>query len=142
MMRKFEMILEYFTEANDLNHGNGEYCREEDGVIWIVEATNNTTMMVDFRGDDTKKIEKLLLEEKYMEAINLIKDGLYTTLICFDKNEEFNNLWSVEFGEDNNFTAYDFMEMLKSDEDYFKDVLKELRGEFDYSELIDRLTNM
>ena len=142
MMRKFEMILEDFTEANDLNHGNGEYYMGEDGIIWIVEAPNNTTVMIDFRGSDTKKIEKLLLEEKYMEAINLIKDRLYNTLICFDKNEEFNNLWNVEFGEDNNFTAYDFMEMLKSDEDYFKDVLKELRGEFDYSELIDRLNAM
>lgn len=142
MMEKFEMILEDFTEANDLNHGNGEYYETEDGVIWTVEAPNNTTVMVDFRGDDTKKIEKLLLEEKYMEAINLIKDGLYTTLICFDKNEEFNNLWSVEFGEDNNFTAYDFMKMLKEDEDYFKNVTKKLREEFDYSELIDRLKNM
>lgn len=142
MMRKFEMILGDFTEEKDLNHGNGEYYETKDGVIWTVEAPNNTTVMVDFRGSDTKKIEKLLLEEKYMEAINLTKDRLYSTLICFDKNEEFNDLWSVEFGKDYNFTAYDFMEMLKEDEDYFKSVAKELREEFDYSELIDRLKNM
>lgn len=142
MMKKFEMILDDFTSYYDLNHGNGEYYRGKDGVIWIVEGYYNTTTMVDFRGDDTKKIEKLLLEEKYMETINLIKDRLYTTLICFDKNEEFNDLWSVEFGEHNNFTAYDFMEMLKEDEDYFKNVTKKLREEFDYSELIDRLKNM
>ena len=136
------MILGYFTEANDLNHGNGEYYETEDGVIWTVEAPNNTTVMADFRGSDTKKIEKLLLEEKYIEAINLTKDRLYSTLICFDKNEEFNDLWSVEWGEHNNFTAYGFMEMLKEDEDYFRDVAKKLREEFDYSELIDKLANM
>lgn len=67
---------------------------------------------------------------------------MYNTLICFDKNEEFNNLWNVEFGEHNNFTAYDFMEMLKEDEDYFKNVVKGLREEFDCSELIDKLANM
>ena len=136
------MILDDFTSYYDLNHGNGEYYREKDGVIWIVEGYYNTTTMVDFRGDDTKKIEKLLLEEKYMEAINLIKDRLYTTLICFNKNEEFNDLWSVEFGEHNNFTAYDFMKMLKSDEDDFKNVAKKLGEEFDYSELIDRLKKL
>lgn len=142
MIKNFEAILEYFTEANDLNHCNGEYYEEKDGVIWIVESYYNTTTMVDFRGDDTEKIEKLLLKDKYMEAINLIKDRLCTTLICFDKNEVFNELWSVEFGERNNFTAYQFVEMLKSDEDDFKSVAKKLREEFDYSELIDELRAM
>ncbi len=32
-MKNFEAILEYFTEANDLNHCNGEYYEEKERRI-------------------------------------------------------------------------------------------------------------
>ena len=55
-------------------------------------------------------------------SFEVLSHVLYTIIYRlrkFDAEEEFNELWSTDFGERNGYTAFEFVEMLKADEQQF-----------------------
>jgi hypothetical protein len=47
----------------------------------------------------------------------------------FDVDEEFEMLWSTEFGKHNGFSPREFIRILEEDEAYFKEQLNELQNQ-------------
>lgn len=102
--------LEYVT--SHLNFGNGEVYTDDSMINVTIEAPNHTTLNIQFIDDE---IEKLKSEFKTTYLIKAIK-----TIDGFDPEETFNELWSPEFANHNNFSPFQFVEILKEDEQFFK----------------------
>lgn len=109
--------LEYVT--NHLNFGNGEVYTDNSMINVTIEAPNHTTLNIQFIDNE---IEKLKSEFKTTYLIKAIK-----TIEAFDPEETFNELWSPDFGKHNNFTPFQFVEILKEDEQFFKEEKKQLQ---------------
>lgn len=109
--------LEYVT--NHLNFGNGEVYTDNSMINVTIEAPNHTTLNIQFIDNE---IEKLKSEFKTTYLIKAIK-----TIEAFDPEETFNELWSPDFGKHNNFTPFQFVEILKEDEQFFKEEKEQLQ---------------
>ena len=109
--------LEYVTYH--LNFGNGEVYIDDSMINATIEAPNHTTLNIQFIDDE---IEKLKSEFKTTYLIKAIK-----TIEAFDSEETFNELWSPDFGKHNNFTPFQFVEILKEDEQFFKEEKDQLQ---------------
>lgn len=109
--------LEYVT--NHLNFGNGEVYTDDSMINVTIEAPNHTTLNIQFIDNE---IEKLKSEFKTTYLIKAIK-----TIEAFDPEETFNELWSPDFGKHNNFTPFQFVEILKEDEQFFKEEKDQLQ---------------
>lgn len=117
--RIMEMMKE-LTEQYSLDYGNGEICHQFDTIYWTVEAPNNATIQIDY---SLKEFEDLNDDE---EIIRYICKKLERSLYYFDADDEFEEIWSVEFGKHNNFRPSQFLNMLIEDEEYFMNIYKEL----------------
>lgn len=104
--------VEDFMEEAYLNHGNSEVFIQRDEIYMTVEAPNNSTMGYAVPIGST-------MEDVYKLNVAHMED--------FDADDEFNEFWSGEFGRHNGFTPGSFLEMLKEDEEYFRNTAKELR---------------
>lgn len=109
--------LEYVTDH--LNFGNGEVYIDDSMINVTIEAPNHTTLNIQFIDDE---IEKLKSEFKTTYLVKAIK-----TIEAFDPEETFNELWSSDFGKHNNFTPFQFVEILKEDEQFFKEEKDQLQ---------------
>jgi len=103
--------LEYVTDH--LNFGNGEVYIDDSMINATIEAPNHTTLNIQFIDNEIKKLKS---EFKTTYLIKTIK-----TIEAFDPEETFNELWSPEFANHNNFSPFQFMEILKKDEQFFKE---------------------
>lgn len=117
--RIMEMMKE-LTEQYSLDYGSGEICHQSDTIYWTVEAPNNATIQIDY---SLKEFEDLNDDE---EIIRYICKKLERSLYYFDADDEFEEIWSVEFGKHNNFRPSQFLNMLIEDEEYFMNIYKEL----------------
>ena len=104
-------FLETLTEKYSLDYGNGDTFEQGDDFIWNVEAPNNTT------------IEVWLNNYKEMTRNDII-DELVDTLYDFDPEEVFKDLWYRDF----EYSPFTFMDMLKEDEQYFDETIKEIKA--------------
>lgn len=109
--------LEYVTDH--LNFGNGEVYADDSMVNVTIEAPNHTTLNIQFIDNE---IEKLKSEFKTTYLVKAIK-----TIEAFDPEKTFNELWSSDFGKHNNFTPFQFVEILKEDEQFFKEEKDQLQ---------------
>jgi hypothetical protein len=112
-----EVAQELLINQFGLNDKNGYCFLQEDKTIgnFIVEAANNSTMGLDVEGWNEKTSVETILEE----AASSMQD--------FDAEEEFEVLWSREFGNHNGFSAFEFVEMLQEDEAQFHEAAEEIR---------------
>lgn len=103
--------LEYITAH--LNFGNGEINTDDSMINVTIEAPNHTTLNIQFIDDEIKNIESEFMSTYIKHAIKRIDD--------FDPEETFNELWSPEFAKHNNFSPFQFMDILKEDDQFFKE---------------------
>mgnify|MGYP007022641280 CR=1 FL=1 len=107
--------LEAFLEAGGLQYGNAEISVYPDGSPYVsIEGPNHATLTVNVvDAEDT-------MGDVYAEAANRMED--------FDPEEEFNELWSRQFGEHNHYTPSQFLAMLNADAEFFEERGDELRS--------------
>lgn len=114
-------IIEQVNEELSFNGNNSEVVQEGREIISTIEAENHTTIHVVINILDLK-----------MHILNL-KDyilAIYESAIeLFDVDDEFESLWSIEFGRHNGFSPRYFISILEEDEVYFKEQLKELQNQ-------------
>ena len=109
-------IAQRVMEEYELDYDNGEVFEQDDGVYMTVEAPNHATIGVDFDKDSD---EQTILREvaDFMDS--------------FDADDEFDELWSREFGEHNHFTPSQFIHMLMEDERFYRETATRLRSKAD-----------
>lgn len=113
--------IELVNEELSFNGNNSEVVQEGREIISTIEAENHTTIEVVFNILDLK-----------MHTLNLKGYilGVYEKAIeNFDVDEEFEMLWSTEFGKHNGFSPREFIRILEEDEAYFKEQLNELQNQ-------------
>ena len=113
--------IELVNEELSFNGNNSEVVQEGREIISTIEAENHTTIEVVFNILDLK-----------MHTLNLKGYilGVYEKAIeNFDVDEEFEMLWSTEFGKHNGFSPREFIRILEEDEAHFKEQLNELQNQ-------------
>ncbi|MCM5673021.1 hypothetical protein [Staphylococcus hominis] len=113
--------IELVNEELSFNGNNSEVVHQDHEIISTIEAENHTTIEVVFNILDLK-----------MHTLNLKGYilGVYEKAIeNFDVDEEFEMLWSTEFGKHNGFSPREFIRILEEDEAYFKEQLNELQNQ-------------
>lgn len=124
LVEKIFNIIENVAEDFGLKNGNYEYSHQGKEVYAIMEAKNHSTTTLWINVDDCEECEN---------DIELVQFILYNIAFClkkFDAEEEFDVLWCREFGRHNNFTAFEFVELLKEDEKYFKEVSEAIMNKY------------
>lgn len=104
-------IVEIVNEELGFHGINSEVLHQGEEIISVIEAENHTTISVEF---DILELKKHALNLK-----NYIVNMYQKHVEQFDIDEEFNMLWSKEFGEHNNFTPSQFLNILEQDRNYF-----------------------
>lgn len=98
-----------------LDYNNAEVELIEDNILaMLVEAPNHATVEVtvdlsDWVLEDKKVVQKIILR------------AIAEKIRTFNADDEFDELWSFEFGKHNCFRASEFIQMLQEDEKYFKE---------------------
>lgn len=113
--------IEQVNEELSFNGNNSEVVHQDHEIISRIEAENHTTLEVVFNILDLK-----------MHTLNLKGYilAIYEKAIeKFDVDEEFEMLWSTEFGKHNGFSPREFIRILEEDEAYFKEQLNELQNQ-------------
>jgi hypothetical protein len=85
---------------------------ESGDDYFIVECPNDANVTVTFNPDDD-------IDEIIQNTIGTFED--------FDADEEFTELWSVEFARHNHFVPTQFISMLNADERFLRKTTFELR---------------
>ena len=94
---------------------NSQSCRvEETGEdYFVIEAPNNATWQIQYeKGDNIDRI----ISKTIMQ------------LEKFDADDEFMELWSVDFAKRNQFKPSQFLKMLQEDEASFKELAEKLEN--------------
>lgn len=108
-MTKIEQIAQNIIEEYKLNYNNAEIIVGDEGCQMTVEAPNHATVTVNISFDSTDEgNEKATMLNEIADEIN-----------DFNTDDEFDEMWSYEFGKHNNFRPSQFFRMLLEDEDYF-----------------------
>jgi hypothetical protein len=101
----------------DLDGGNAEISVEDGGRVYTtLEGDNNATVVVDLDAKDGTGTKEFVSAAK--EALN-----------GFDPDEEFDELWSDDFGKWNGFTPSQFMNMLREDDEQFEETADEMNAD-------------
>lgn len=116
---KIEKIAQSIIDEYDLDHNNAEINVDDDGGQIVVEAPNHATVWVDIC---LNKLDKENEKQAQVTILNTIADKIKN----FDADDEFEELWSYEFGQHNHFRPSQFIEMLLDDEDYFIECSKKM----------------
>lgn len=106
-----EMIKTIASE-NYMLGDNSEFFEQDNEIFARFEAENHATVGIWFDLDELEGAD----------SVEVLSHVLYTIIYRlrqFDAEEEFNELWSVDFGKHNDFSPFEFVEMLKADEDEF-----------------------
>lgn len=98
-------IAQDIIDRYELDYGNAEICPQGDEVYITVEAPNNSTVTAYVPNDADRKH---------------ILETLVRRMLEFDADDEFDELWSAEFGKHNGFTPSRFLRMLIEDMEYFE----------------------
>lgn len=106
-----EMIKTIASE-NYMLGDNSKFYEQGNKIFAIFEEENYSTIVIWFDLDE--------LEDA--NSVEILSHVLYTIIYRlrkFDAEEECDAIWSDEFGERNGYTAFEFVEMLKADEEQF-----------------------
>ena len=117
-------MIEKIARENYLWGTNSEIYEQDDEAYVVLEAENHTTIRVWF---DLIACENC---ENDMEILEYLLDEMKGKLFRFNADNEFNELWSTEFGKRNKLSPTEFMKMLKDDEQEFKGIGVELERQY------------
>lgn len=90
-----------FSDRYGLDNGNGEINVDEQTLQMTVEGTNNTTVTFELPVDQ-------VTDANLAKAMSQAVDDL-------DVDDEFNELWSPDFADNNGFTPSGFIQNLQED---------------------------
>lgn len=104
-------IINYYW----LDYNNAETELQEEILYMTVEAPNHATVEVsidlsDWVLEDKKMVKKIILR------------AVAEKIRTFNADDEFDELWSDEFGKHNGFRPSEFIHMLQEDEEYFREL--------------------
>ncbi len=105
-------MIEKIARENYMLGDNSELHEQENGIYAIFEEENHATIVIWFDLDVMEELNSV-------EILSYVLSTIIYRLRQFDAEEEFNELWSTDFGERNGYTAFEFVEMLKADEQQF-----------------------
>lgn len=110
--QEIKSLAENIIDRYLLDYNNAEVYLQEGILYMTVEAPNHATIGVDVNLNDwvlNKKVAEKIIIKAIVEQIR-----------TFDADDEFDELWSIEFGSYNGFRASEFIRMLQEDEVFFK----------------------
>lgn len=125
-----EGIFQDVVDEYQLNYGNGEITfegtQDDPWIDQVIEAPNNTTISAYVEGLDYQA----LFDDESKLRNNAAIRKILACAICkaidnWEPEDTFEELWEPGF----EFSAFEFMEMLKEDKKYFDDTYKELEVE-------------
>jgi len=117
MEKRLEEMFNELVEELDFQYGNAGFDDfDEDGRFrGYIETPNNTTLTIDINFDTEEELEdeeiKEIFLDKIREAIN-----------NFNPELTFEEIWHRNF----EYGAFEFVDMLREDEEFFEDKLIEL----------------
>ena len=111
--QEIKHLAENIIDRYLLDYNNAEVYLQEGILYMTVEAPNHATIGVDINLNDWSLNEKI--------AEKIILKAIVERIRTFDADDEFDDLWSTEFGRHNGFRASEFIGMLQEDEAFFKD---------------------
>ena len=111
--QEIKSLAENIIDRYLLDYNNAEVYLQEGILYMTVEAPNHATVGLDINLNDWSLNEKI--------AEKIILKAIVERIRTFDADDEFDDLWSTEFGRHNGFRASEFIKMLQEDETFFKD---------------------
>jgi len=96
-----------------IDNSKGFCIEETDEDYFVIEAPNNATWQIQFEKGDN---------------IDSIISKTIMQLEEFDADNEFMELWSVDFAKRNHFKPSQFLKMLQEDEASFKELAEKLEN--------------
>ena len=118
MEKRLEEMFNELVEELDLQYGNAgfdAYFEEDKRAMGVIEAPNHTTLTVDTLFDPEEEITD-------EEIRNIFLEGFKETINNFDPENIFEDIWHRDF----EFSAFEFVDMLREDEEFFENKLIEL----------------
>ena len=117
MEERLKDIFNQLVEELDLGYGNAgfEYFDEDGRTIGIIEAPNNTTLTIDTLFDTEDEITDEEIRDTFLE-------GIEDAINNFDPELTFEEIWHRDF----EYSAFEFVDMLREDEEFFSDKIIEL----------------
>lgn len=112
--QEIKHLAENIIDRYLLDYNNAEVYLQEGILYMTVEAPNHATIGVDVNLNDWALNNKRVAEKIILKAI-------VERIRTFDADDEFDDLWSTEFGRHNGFRASEFIKMLQEDEEFFKE---------------------
>lgn len=122
-MTKKEMyvnVAEDLTEDYELDFGNAEAFIQNGCLYCSIEAPCNATISL-WVGQIEDETPAQYRKEITQAMIDAIRD--------FDPEEEFDELWFPDFSSHNGISAFRFVDMLKTDSEYFNATADEMEKE-------------
>ena len=119
--------LKTFIRQHDLDHGNAELNIQKnpnDDVFDLyvtLDAPHNTTITIRF--DD----EILNIEDKDLDRF--LKESFGKGIHNFNGDAYFEEVWSPQFSEVNEWSVFEFMDMIRSDMAFYKQIATEWENE-------------
>lgn len=107
--------LENYLLNKELDFNNAEVYDHGNEIEVSVEAPNHTTMKIYITNEEAAQLT-------YGEYESFMENKLNESVENFDIDEEFDALWSREFGEHNGFTVRQFIEILEEGKKYFEEI--------------------
>ena len=107
-------MIETIASENYMLGNNSEFLEQDNQILASFEGENHAMVSIWFDLDVMEELNSV-------EVLSYVLSTIIYRLRQFDADEEFNELWSTEFGEHNRFSPSEFIEMLKDDEEQFYD---------------------
>ena len=114
---RLENVFNNLVEELDLNYGNAGFdCLEDnERFIGYIEAPNNTTLTIDVDFDLDEEMTDEEIKNKFIDSIK-------EAINYFDPESTFEEVWHRGF----EFSAFEFVDMLREDEEFFNEIADEL----------------
>lgn len=110
-------LIEDINEFFGLVNINSEVYKLKETIISIIEAPNHTTIPIQLNIEE--------LKDNRNNFISFVIEQYQISLESFDVDEEFIELWSKSFSEQENITPSQFLKILEEDKAYFENAIEE-----------------
>ncbi|HDZ8777270.1 TPA: hypothetical protein RUV26_002475, partial [Staphylococcus aureus] len=103
------------NETLGLVNINSEVFIEDDVIFSVIESPNHTTITINLNVNDLKENKDSIISYIINQYQKIIQE--------FDIDEVFNELWSDDFSNRNQFKPSEFIKILESDMEYFNNAI-------------------
>lgn len=108
-------LIEDINETLGLVNINSEVFIEYDVIFSVIESPNHTTITINLNVNDLKENKNSIISYIINQYQKIIQE--------FDIDEVFNELWSDDFSNRNQFKPSEFIKILESDMEYFNNAI-------------------